>query len=130
MSSPIHVATQKPPADRAASEAEAPCCVPSTGSESLPVVEAEALALRFKAIADPSRLRILSIVATSPAAEVCVCDLSEPLNLGQPTVSHHLKILVDAGFLNRDKRGVWAYYSLVPGALDSLGANLSSALTR
>lgn len=107
------------------SESEAPCCVPSQGQEALLATEAEALAARFKALSDPNRLRILSIVSTSPEAETCVCDLSEPLSLGQPTVSHHLKILVDAGLLNREKRGVWAYYSLVPGALDSLAATLT-----
>lgn len=106
-------------------ETEAPCCVPSRGQEVLLATEAEALAARFKALADPNRLRILSIVSASPAAETCVCDLSEPLNLGQPTVSHHLKIMVEAGLLNREKRGVWAYYSLVPGALESLAATLA-----
>lgn len=105
-------------------ETQAPCCVPSDGETILPAAEADALATRFKALADPSRLRILSIVSSSPEAETCVCDLSEPLNLGQPTVSHHLKILVEAGLLHREKRGVWAYYSLVPGALDSLAATL------
>ncbi|MDJ0349608.1 metalloregulator ArsR/SmtB family transcription factor [Cryobacterium sp. PH29-G1] len=87
--------------------------------------EAAALAARFKALADPNRLRILSIVSSSPEAETCVCDLPEPLGLGQPTVSHHLKILVEAGLLNREKRGVWAYYSLVPGALNSLADTLA-----
>ena len=104
----------------------APCCVPPRGEEALPAEEAEMLAVRFKALADPNRLRILSIISSSPEAETCVCDLSEPLKLGQPTVSHHLKILVEAGLLNREKRGVWAYYSLVPGALDSLAATLVS----
>ena len=107
------------------SESEVQCCVPSRGEEALLAVEAETLAARFKALADPNRLRILSIVSTSPEAETCVCDLSEPLGLGQPTVSHHLKILVEAGLLNREKRGVWAYYSLVAGALDSLAAALT-----
>ncbi|WP_312179985.1 metalloregulator ArsR/SmtB family transcription factor [Arthrobacter sp.] len=107
------------------SETEIPCCVPAHGQEALQVGEAEALAARFKALADPNRLRILSIVSTSAAAETCVCDLPEPLKLSQPTVSHHLKILVEAGLLNREKRGVWAYYSLVPGALDSLAAALA-----
>ena len=79
---------------------------------------------RFKALSDPNRLRILSIVSASEAAETCVCDLSEPLELKQPTVSHHLKILVDAGILHREKRGVWAYFSVIPGALESLGASL------
>ncbi|MFQ4147806.1 metalloregulator ArsR/SmtB family transcription factor [Arthrobacter sp. LAPM80] len=102
----------------------APCCIPAQEHGCLPALEAEALAARFKALADPNRLRILSIVSTSPEAETCVCDLSEPLGLGQPTVSHHLKILVEAGLLNREKRGVWAYYSMVPGALTSLAATL------
>ncbi|MGL3807149.1 ArsR/SmtB family transcription factor [Paeniglutamicibacter sp. R2-26] len=103
----------------------APCCAPAPGHGALLPGEAEALAARFKALADPNRLRILSIVSASPEAETCVCDLSEPLGLGQPTVSHHLKILVEAGLLHREKRGVWAYYSLVPGALDTLAATLS-----
>jgi len=102
----------------------APCCVPAPGDQSLQAEEAEVLAARFKALSDPNRLRILSIVSTSAAAETCVCDLSEPLGLGQPTVSHHLKILVEAGLLHREKRGVWAYYSLIPGALDSLASTL------
>ncbi len=72
----------------------------------------------FKALADPNRLRLLSIVKGEAGGESCVCDLTEPLDLGQPTVSHHLKILVDAGLLHREKRGTWAYYSLVPGALE------------
>jgi len=107
------------------SPAEVICCTPSQGQSSLTAAEAERLAARFKALADPSRLRILSIVSSSGNAEACVCDLSEPLDLGQPTVSHHLKILVDAGILHREKRGVWAYYSLVPGALEGLAATLT-----
>lgn len=103
-----------------------PCCVPAEGHQALRAEEAELLALRFKALSDSNRLRILSIISTNASAETCVCDLSEPLNLGQPTVSHHLKILVDAGFLHREKRGVWAYYSLKPGALESLASTLIS----
>ena len=98
----------------------------ATGLAALRPEEAEKLALRLKALADPSRLRILSLISASDAAEVCVCELSEPLGLRQPTVSHHLKVLVDAGLLARDKRGVWAYYSLVPGALDALTASLGT----
>lgn len=101
-----------------------PCCIPFQSGEVLRAEDAELLALRFKALADPSRLRILSIVSANEAAETCVCDLSEPLGLKQPTVSHHLKILVDAGFLHREKRGVWSYFSVIPGALDSLGSSL------
>ncbi|MGO2005128.1 ArsR/SmtB family transcription factor, partial [Arthrobacter rhombi] len=93
----------------------APGCASAPARIPLEIEEAEVLSASFKALADPSRLRILSIVAADTNAETCVCDLSEPLQLGQPTVSHHLKILVDAGFLHREKRGVWAYYSLVPG---------------
>ncbi len=85
------------------------------------------VARQFKAIADPNRLRLVSLISASQGSEACVCDLTEPLGLGQPTVSHHLKILVDAGILHRDKRGVWAYYSLVPGALDALAGVLVEA---
>jgi ArsR family transcriptional regulator len=95
------------------------CCAPLT-RESLSAENAENLARTLKAIADPARLRLISLVAAHEGAEACVCDLTEPLGLGQPTVSHHLKILVDAGILSRDKRGIWVYYALVPGALDSI----------
>ncbi|MGP9616221.1 ArsR/SmtB family transcription factor [Arthrobacter sp. AOP36-A1-22] len=106
----------------------APGCTSSPARIPLALDAAEALSVSFKALADPSRLRILSIVAAGTNAETCVCDLSEPLQLGQPTVSHHLKILVDAGFLHREKRGVWAYYSLVPGALDHVAENLTGRI--
>lgn len=86
-----------------------------------------ALARSFKALGDPTRLRVLSLVAAHENGEASVTDLTGPLGLGQPTVSHHLKILVDAGLLSRDKRGVWSFYSLVPGALGKLGTNLSTA---
>lgn len=85
------------------------------------------LSKQFKAIADPNRLRLVSLISSSDGSEACVCDLTEPLGLGQPTVSHHLKILVDAGILHREKRGVWAYYSLVPGALNTLAGVLSES---
>lgn len=124
MPAPVTAVKSRGKAPVSARETEAPCCVASAGQDSLLAVDAEALAVRFKALSDPNRLRILSIVSSSPMAETCVCDLSEPLGLGQPTVSHHLKILVDAGLLNREKRGVWAYYSLVPGSLDALAATL------
>jgi len=119
----MSTSTLNPAGEHPAAAAEL-CCVPSQCEEILQLEEAELLALRFKALSDPSRLRILSIVSASEAAETCVCDLSEPLELKQPTVSHHLKILVDAGILHREKRGVWAYFSVVPGALESLGASL------
>ncbi len=88
--------------------------------------QADALARTLKAIADPARLRLLSLVAAHAGGEACVCDLTDPVGLSQPTVSHHLKVLVEAGLLSRDKRGVWAYYALVPGALDALAAVLAT----
>lgn len=111
------------PAVGAPVQGEELCSVAPGG---VPLTEAEAVGLsaKFKALADPKRLTILSIVAASGAGETCVCDIQEPLDLSQPTVSHHLKILVDAGLLAREKRGVWAYYSLVPSALEALAASL------
>lgn len=94
------------------------CCTPVAGP--LDADAADALARVLRAIAEPTRLRLLSLVASTDGAEACVCDLTEPVGLSQPTVSHHLKVLVDAGLLTRDKRGVWAYYALVPGALDAV----------
>ena len=99
-------------------------CCPPAGT----VLGAEAAkqqAIIFKALADPNRLRLLSIVKAEASGESCVCDLTKPLDLGQPTVSHHLKILVDAGLLHREKRGTWAYYSLAPGALDKVAGILA-----
>lgn len=100
-------------------------CAPLV-SEPLGPEDAEELARIIKAIADPTRLRLLSLVAAHEGGEACVCDLTDPIGLSQPTISHHLKILVDAGLLSRDKRGVWAYYALVPGALDALAGVLST----
>ena len=95
------------------------CCAPLV-RDVIDATNAENLAGSLKAIADPARLRLISMVAAHEDAEACVCDLTEPLGLSQGTVSHHLKILVDAGIFSRDKRGTWAYYRLVPGALDSV----------
>jgi len=88
--------------------------------------QADTLARRLKALADPSRLRIISIVAAHHDAEACVCDITEQLELSQPTISHHLKVLVDGGFLTRSKRGTWSYYRLVPGSLDAVAGVLST----
>ena len=101
------------------------CCAPLVRSP-LSTEDAAALASTLKAIAEPARLRLLSLIAAHEGGEACVCDLIEPLGLSQPTVSHHLKVLVDAGLLTREKRGVWAYFTLVPGALDSLAAVLAT----
>lgn len=103
---------------------DASCCVPR-GKPVLSTKDAQQKAVVFKALADPNRLRLLSIVKSEESGESCVCDLTEPLDLGQPTVSHHLKILVEAGLLHREKRGTWAYYSLVPGALDGVAGTLA-----
>lgn len=118
-------ASATPTVDTASATADAPCCATLT-HEPLSAPDAAALARTLKALADPARLRLISLVASHEGAEACVCDLVEPLGLSQPTVSHHLKVLVDAGLLTRDKRGVWAYYALVPGALDAVAAALTS----
>jgi ArsR family transcriptional regulator len=82
--------------------------------------DAEQLATAFKAIADPGRLRLLSFIAAQPKAEACVCHLVEPLGLSQPTVSHHLKVLTDAGLLDRERRGTWMFYRLIPERVEAL----------
>jgi ArsR family transcriptional regulator len=101
------------------------CCAPLSRTP-LSAAEAVGLSAVLKAIADPARLRLLSMVASHEGGEACVCDLIEPLGLSQPTVSHHLKTLVEAGLLHREKRGVWAYYSVVPGALDDVARVLAT----
>lgn len=82
--------------------------------------DAEELATAFKAIADPGRLRLLSFIAAQPGAEACVCNLVTPLGLSQPTVSHHLKVLTEAGLLARERRGTWMFYRLVPDRVEAL----------
>lgn len=95
--------------------------------EPMDVQSAQRLAGVLKALAEPTRLRLLSLVAAHGIdGEACICDLTAPVGLSQPTVSHHMKVLVDAGLLSRDQRGKWAYYRLVPGALDSLADLLST----
>jgi ArsR family transcriptional regulator len=86
------------------------------------------LAKGFHALADPARLRLLSLIAAQPAGEVCACDLVEPLGKSQPTVSHHLKVLYEAGLVDRDKRGSWIWYRVVPDRLDALRAALAPSL--
>lgn len=91
--------------------------------EPLAAAEADRLAGLLKALADPARLRVLSLIQSAPRSEACVCDLIGPLGLSQPTVSHHLRVLTDAGLLEREKRGVWAYYRIVSPTLATV-ANL------
>lgn len=99
------------------------CCSP-VRSDVLDEDQAVVLANSFAALSDPIRLRLLSYIAASDAEEVCACDLLEPSGRSQPTVSHHMKILVDAGLIERDKRGLWVWYRLVPSRLDALRAVL------
>jgi len=107
----------------------APCCTPLT-NETIDPERAVDLAKKLKALADPTRLRLVSLVAASEGDGACVCDLIEPVGLSQPTVSHHLKILTEAGFLTRRKRGTWAYFNLVPGALGELSQLLDVTASR
>ncbi len=86
----------------------------------LPAADAERLAPVLKALSDSGRLRLLSLLQAQPGNEACVCHLTEPLGLSQPTVSHHLKVLLQAGLVEREQRGSWAYYRVVPGALSAL----------
>ena len=109
-----------------ATDAAAACCPPLVRDSADPA-QARDTARIFKALGDPTRLQLLSIVAAHEGGEACVCDLTEPVGLSQPTVSHHLKILVDAGLLTREQRGRWAYYSTVPSALERLADGLSAA---
>jgi ArsR family transcriptional regulator, arsenate/arsenite/antimonite-responsive transcriptional repressor len=101
------------------------CCTPLL-RQPLSAGHAASLAYILKALADPTRLQLVSMVAAHEGGEACVCDLTAPLGLTQPTISHHLKILVEAGILTRDKRGKWAYYALVPGALDAVSEVLTT----
>ena len=101
------------------------CCSPVTGG-TLSSGEADQLARTLKALADSTRLRLLSIVAAHESGEACVCELIDPVGLSQGTVSHHMKVLVDAGFLTREQRGKWAYFAVVPGALEAIALNIAS----
>jgi ArsR family transcriptional regulator len=102
-----------------------PCCTPLT-ELALSDADATELAAMFKAIADPVRLRLLSVVASSPTGEVCACDLPVLFDRSQPTMSHHLKLLVKAGLLEREQRGKWAWFRAVPARLDTLSMVLRS----
>ncbi len=99
-----------------------PECCPSGLAEPMDRTSAEALAQLLKAVADPARLQVLALIRASAAGEICACDLSEPLGLSQPTVSHHLKVLTDAGLITREQRGTWAWFSLVPERIAELAA--------
>ena len=103
---------------RTLQHSEGPCI--SLGVAPLDRPAAEVVATAFKALADPVRVQIVSRVAASPSGEVCACELLEALALAQPTVSHHLKLLTQAGILHREQRGKWAFFSMAPGGLVAL----------
>ena len=104
------------------SPADTAACCPPLSRESLSAEQAAQIAPLLKALAEPVRLRLMSLIASHPGGEACVCDLNDAFDLSQPTISHHLKVLHEAGLLDRDKRGVWVYYRARTEALASLGA--------
>jgi len=101
------------------------CCAPLSGA-ALSSEQADQIAPLLKALADPVRLRLMSLVASHPGGEACVCDLTGAFDLSQPTISHHLKVLHDCGLLDREKRGVWVYYRAQTQALANLGTLIGS----
>lgn len=101
-------------------------CCPPVFSEPLDEAEADRLAAALRVLADPARLRLLSIISACAEREACVCDLTEPLGLSQPTVSHHLRVLADAGLVEREQRGRWAYFRVNTEPLELLRAALST----
>ena len=100
-------------------------CCPSSAGGALDEDAAEQLARVFRALGDRHRVRLLSLIAASEGGEACICDLTAPVGLAQPTISHHMKLLVDAGLVTRDQRGKWAYYRVVPGSLAALDGMLN-----
>lgn len=104
-------------------EALTDCCVP--GGQPLANEQAEQIARVFKALGDPTRVKLYSLIAASASGEMCVCDLTEPVGLSQPTVSHHMKLLVDAGLVTREQRGRWAYYQPAPAPLNAAARALT-----
>ena len=103
---------------------DAACCAP-LGVDQLDDEGAERLAKAFKALGDPVRIRLLSILASAPTGEVCACDLTDPVGKSQPTVSHHLKVLREAGLVTSRKDGTWVHYRAVPEQLNALCGVLS-----
>src|ERR1700758_339802 len=103
----------------------AACCAPLS-AQPLTMEQAESVAPLLKALADPVRLRLMSLVASREGGEACVCDLTGAFDLSQPTISHHLKVLHEAGLVDREKRGVWVYYRARADALTSLGVLIGS----
>jgi len=102
------------------------CAQPALVGEPIDEAAAAGLAQVFKALGDPVRLRLVSLIGARDGGEVCVCDLTSAFDLSQPTISHHLKVLREAGLIDSERRGTWVYYRLVPAALDRMAAALTS----
>jgi ArsR family transcriptional regulator len=105
---------------------DAAACCPPLSQEPLTAEQAQQVAPLLKALADPVRLRLISLIASHPGGEACVCDLTGAFELSQPTISHHLKVLRETGLLDREKRGVWVYYRSRTEALSSLATLIGS----
>lgn len=112
--------------NQASELASGPCCSPLI-REPVPQEQAGEFARTFKALGDPVRLRLLSLVASHEGGEACVCDISPTFDLSQPTISHHLKVLRDAGLLDCERRGTWVYYWVIPEALQRLSGLLDAS---
>lgn len=102
-----------------------PGCCPSLGATALDDSRAATLATMFKALSDPVRLRLLSLIASHPGGEACVCEISATFDVSQPTISHHLKLLRSAGLIDCERRGTWVYYWVIPSALQQLSSTLN-----
>lgn len=101
------------------------CCTPTPTVLRCPAKNRD-LARRMKALSDPTRLQLLQLVAAHPGGRACICDLTTPLGVTQPTVSHHMKLLAESGFVTRERQGKWTYYTMRPEALDDLGQRLAN----
>lgn len=104
-------------------DTDAACCTPALTS-AISAEDAEGIARVFKALGDPTRVRLLALIAQGEGGEACICDLTDPVGLSQGTVSHHMKLLAEAGLVTREQRGKWAYYAITSGALESAAAAL------
>ena len=121
LTTPGNLATRDALASDPTAGADA-CCGTLTTDEAMGREQAEATAYLLKAVADPVRLQLLSLIRSSKGQEACVCDLTPAVGLSQPTVSHHLKVLTEAGLVTRERRGTWAWFRLAPTRLDDLAA--------
>ena len=107
-------------------EVSADACCASVLAPTLGERDADELAMGFTALADPVRLRLLNLLGTAPEGEVCICNLVDPIGKSQPTISHHMKLLVEAGLIHGERRGKWVWYSLDRARLDTLRSALGS----